>query len=440
MSWRRDFRLFWFALGASATGDQVREFAIPLIAISVLHVSASDLGILGAAQWLPFLVLALPLGVIIDRHRRRSLLIASEVSRGLVTAALIVAIAADVLGFPILLVAVILLGVFTVIFEVGYQSVIPSLVPHSELGGANARTQATVAAAEIGGPGVGGVLLQAVGALGTMAVTAGSYLFSAAALVTMRGGEPAPATTRRHFLRELRDGARHVIRDRYLRANVGFSAIYNPLAQWITLLLTLYAVRELGLEPAQVGLIFSAGAVGALVGSALSTPLTKRMTVGTILIGCAAVECSALLFIPLVDPAWGPLAAVVVLSFVMACNGMGTALSSVLLITIRQLRTPNGLLGRVNATMRTVTYGTIPLGALAGGFVAEWLGPRLGIAIGAVLCLATIVWVWFSPLRRIHSYDDIDGVEQVTASAGSSAAAGCSTPRTPTTATSPPPR
>lgn len=408
-NWRRDFRLFWAAQGASVMGDQIREFAVPLIAITALNASAIDLGVLGAAQWLPFLLFALPLGVVIDRRRRRRLLLASETGRAVITAALAVAAAAGLLGFPLLLVAVVALGFLTVVYEVGYQSAIPALVPREQLGGANSRIQATAAVGEIGGPGLGGLLLQLLGIPLTLAANAASHLVSALALGLIRTPEPLPtAEGERSFLGELRDGARHVLRDRYLLANVGFSALYNPFAQWITILLALYAVTALGLDAAQLGIVFSAGAVGAVAGAAAGGRASRGSHVGRILVLCATAECAALLFIPLVDPAWNHTAAIGVLAGVMAVNGAGTALSNVLLITVRQLRTPDSILGRVNATMRTVTYGTIPLGALAGGVVGDWLGARAGLAVGAVLCLGTVIWVALSPLRTIGRIAELE--------------------------------
>lgn len=405
--WRRDFGFFWFAEAASVTGEQIREFTLPLLAIYLLHASATELGILGAAQWVPFLVLALPLGVIIDRHRRRRLLIVSETGRALITLALLAIVVAGMLTLPLLLATVLALGTFAVLYEVGYQSALPSLVPRDRLQSANARMQSTAAAAEIGGPGLGGLLLQLLGATAAIAVNAATYVLSACALASVRTPEAAPERTDRHFVAELRAGASHVLRDPYLRANVGFSAIYNPFAQWVTLLLTLYAVQTLGLEAGQLGLIFAVGAVGAVVGAATAPRITARWRVGPILVACAVVECAALLVAPLADASWPRAVSVVVLAAAMACGGVGTAVSNVLLITIRQLRTPDALLGRVNATMRTVTYGTIPLGALAGGLMGDWIGIRPALLVGAVLCLSTIVWVALSPLRGIRRLGDL---------------------------------
>lgn len=403
IQWRRGFRLFWFATGASSLGDQVREFAIPLIAISVLHSSAVELGVLGAVQWVPFLLLALPLGVIIDRHRRRRMLIVSELSRGAVAIGVLVASFAGWLSLPGLLLAVALWGAFTVVFEVGYQSAIPSLVPTSELSSANARIQSTFAAAEVSGPGVGGVLLQLLGATATIAGSAATYVLSGIALLAMRTDEARPAGTQRKFLAELLEGARHALRDPYLRANVGFSALFNPFSQWVTLLLTLYAVRELGLNPAQIGIIFSAGAVGALIGAASATPLARWVRLGWLIMGCAAVECLSLLVLAVPDPSWPSAASVMLLALALFLVGVGAAMSGVQLVTIRQLRTPERMLGRVNASMRTITYGMIPLGALLGGIFGEWLGARGGLFVGALLSLGTVAWVWCSPLRMLEA-------------------------------------
>jgi MFS family permease len=407
--WRRDFGRFWLAEATSLTAEQVRELAVPLVAITVLEASAADLGLLGLAQWLPFLLLALPLGVLADRHRRRRLIMLSQWSRAALMVAVVAAALLGGLSLPLLLALVATLGVFAVLYEVCYQSVVPSLVPSAELQGANSRLQATASGAEVGGPGLGGLLAQALGAPIALLGTTLGYAVSGIAAASIRTPEPPPErpVTRAGFLPELREGIRHVVHDRYLLANVGFSALYNPFAQWIVVLFTLHCLRTLHLDAGQIGLVFSLGAAGALAAAALTPALTRRFRAGHLLLACAIVECGVLAVIPLVDADWGAPVIVAVLAGVWALNGAGTGVSSVLLVTIRQLRTPTRLLGRVNASMRTVTYGTISLGALAGGLAGEWLGTRWGLALGAGLCLMTVVWVALSPLARIRRIDDL---------------------------------
>ncbi|WP_440711345.1 MFS transporter [Herbiconiux sp. YIM B11900] len=411
--WRGDFRRFWLAEATSLTGEQVRELAVPLVAITVLDATAADLGLIGLAQWLPFLVLALPLGVLADRRRRRRLIVLSQWSRAALMLAVAIAALLGGLSLPLLLTAVAALGTFAVLYEVCYQSVVPSLVPPSALEGANSRLQATASGAEVGGPGLAGLLTQWLGAPVALFGTTLGYAVSGMAAASIRTPEPPPDRPdiedggRLRFLDDLREGIRYVRNDRYLLANVGFSALYNPFAQWIVVPFTLHGIRVLGLDAGQIGLVFSLGAAGALAATALTPRLTRRFAAGHLLIGCAVVECSALSVIPLVDERWGTPAIVAVLAAVWALNGAGTGVSSVLLVTVRQLRTPSWLLGRVNASMRTVTYGTIAIGALAGGLAGEWLGTRDALGLGAALCLVTVAWVALSPLARIRRIGDL---------------------------------
>ncbi|WP_350347643.1 MFS transporter [Agromyces sp. G08B096] len=399
-SWRRDFGRLWVSQGASVVGAEIGDLAIPLLAVLVLHASALELGLMSLARWLPFLLLALPLGVLVDRMRRRPLIVTADWARALLCAAIATAALTGVLTFPALVALVAVIGCFTVLFEVSYQSVLPTVVPVPELGTANARLGATASAAQVGGPGLGGLLVQWLTAPVALVATALTYVVSAVAVQRIRAVELPPGATG-GFAAELREGLRFVARDRYLVANLGFSALYNPFAEWILVLFTLHAVQSLGLDAAQLGFVLATGAVGALVGSVLAGRAVRRFGAGRPLLWCAIVECVVLLALPLADASWGVAAVMATVSVAFALNGAGTAMSSVILITIRQLRTPDRLLGRVNASMRWVSYGTIALGAAAGGVVGELLGTRLGLLIGALLCLATVVWVALSPLPRI---------------------------------------
>lgn len=395
-----DFSRLWVAQGAGVAAAQVAELALPLLAVLALNASALELGLLGVARWLPFLLLALPLGVFVDRHRRRPMIVVSDWARAALTIAIIVAAIAGSLTMPALLLLAAAIGCFTVLFEVSYQSIVPSVVPPSGLAAANSRLAATAAAVQVGGPGVGGLLVQLITAPFALLVTAVGYVTSALAVGGIRSPE-APPTERGRFIDELRAGLSFVRRDRYLVANLGFSALYNPFIQWVMVLFLLHAVEELGLDAFQVGLILAIGAIGALAGSLLAGPLTRGFGAGRPILWTAIAECAVLLVLPLADATWGAPLLVVVLGLVFAIGDAGATLSSVILITIRQLRTPDHMLGRVNASMRWVSFGTIAFGAAAGGVVGELVGTRTGILIGALLTLSAAVWVALGPLPRV---------------------------------------
>jgi len=395
-----DFSRLWAAQGAGVAAAQVAELALPLLAVLTLNASALELGLLGVARWLPFLLLALPLGVLVDRHRRRPMIVISDWGRAALTVAIIVAAVAGMLTMPALLVLAAAIGCFTVLFEVSYQSIVPSVVPPSGLASANSKLAATAAAIQVGGPGLGGLLVQLITAPLALLVTAGGYVISALSVGGIRTHETLPAE-RGRFIDELRAGLSFVRRDRYLVANLGFSALYNPFIQWVMVLFLLHAVDELGLDAFQVGLILAIGATGALAGSLLAGPLVRRFGAGRPILLTAIAECVVLLVLPIADASWGAPLLVIVLGLVFAVGDAGATLSSVILITIRQLRTPDHMLGRVNASMRWVSYGTIAFGAAAGGIVGELVGTRIGILIGVLFTFAAVIWVALGPLPRV---------------------------------------
>ncbi|MEV7692123.1 MFS transporter [Microbacterium sp. NPDC089189] len=398
----RDFDRFWLAHATSAVGSQVGDLAVPLLAVVVLHATAVEAGLVGVARWLPFLLLALPLGVVVDRCRRRPVLIVADITRAALIVALVAVAVTGVLTFPALLGLVFVIGAFTVAFEVAYQSFLPTVAARNELERANGRLQATASAAQVGGPGLGGWLVQTLTAPWALLSQAVTYAISAVALLDIRSREPDHPRVRRGAVAELREGLRYVRRDRYLVSLVGFSAIYNLFAQWITVLLLVHAVRELGLTAGHLGLIFSLGAMGAVVGAAAAPASVRRFGVGPVLIACAGAESLVLAAIPFAEVAWSTPVIVAALVGVFAVNGAGTSLSSVVALTLRQVRTPDHLLGRVNATMRWISYGVVAIGAGLGGLAGEAWGTRTGIAVGCAGVSLTLVWVTASPLRTVR--------------------------------------
>ena len=399
---RPDFLKLWAGQSVSLLGSQVTVLALPLTAIYTLHASALQVGLLGTAQWLPFLLIALPVGAWSDRHRRRSALIFADAGRAVLLCAVVSLGAAGVLTAPVLIAAAFCLGMLAVVFEVCYTSYLPSLVPGRLLIPANSRLQASAAAAQAGGPGVGGALVQLLTAPVALVVDAASFALSAAGLawISTREPEPARAGQQGGALVRIRAGLAFVTGDRLLRALVVTSAIYNLFDQWIFTLLTLFVIRQLGLPAAALGLILSAGGAGAVAGALLVGPVTARLGVGGAMAWSVTAECGVMLAIPFAPPSPG--VALPVLAAIYMVNGAGTALSTVVALSVRQAVTPERLLGRVNGTYRFVSYSVVSLGALLGGAAGDALGLRAGLTAGATGLLGTVAWVLVSPLRKVR--------------------------------------
>jgi MFS family permease len=399
---RPDFLKLWGGQSVSLLGSQVTVLALPLTAIYTLHASALQVGLLGTAQWLPFMLIALPVGAWSDRHRRRPALITADAGRAVLLGAVVGLGAAGILTMPVLIAAAFCLGLLTVVFEVCYTSYLPALVPRAQLLPANSMLQASASAAQVGGPGVGGVLVQLLTAPIALAVDAASFAVSAASLAWITAREPTPARGEDQdgALARVRAGLAFTLGDQLLRALVGTSAIYNLFDQWIFTLFTLFAARQLGLPAAVIGLIFSVGGAGAVAGSLLAGPATARLGTGRAIVWSVAAECAVMLAIPCAPASRA--AAIPLLAAAYLFNCAGTALSTVVALSVRQAITPDRLLGRVNGSYRFASYSVISLGALLGGAAGHVLGLRAGLAAGAVGLLGTVAWVLASPLPRMR--------------------------------------
>jgi hypothetical protein len=278
-----------------------------------------------------------------------------------------------------------------VLYEVGYQSYLPSVVPAERLEVANSRLQSTESVALIAGTGIGGLLVQAVSAAGALGLQVVTSAVSAFTLARSRGVELTPAAERLRLLPAIAEGVRFLVREPVLRWAVGFSGIYNLFEQWIVVLFTIDAVRRLDLTAGQFGLVLSIGAVGALLGAAAAPAVSRRLGALPACLWCSVVDV-VFLVLPLAQPGWGAVALMAALGAVFAVNGFAGALSSVILLTVRQTRVRDALRGRVSATTRAVSYGSITLGAAAGGLAGQLFGVRTGLALGCVGVLSSPVW------------------------------------------------
>jgi MFS family permease len=402
--WRhRDFRMLWAGETISLFGSEVTELALPLVAVLVLDAGAAQMGLLAAARFAPFLLVTLPAGVWVDRRRRRPVLIAANLGRCLLIALVPLLAGLGVLRIQHLYAIAFAVGVLTVLFDVAYQSYLPSLVDRQQLVEGNSKLQASASVARVGGPGLGGLLVQLAGAPRALLLAATSFAVSIGTLVAIRHREPPPdpgAEEPAGLRQRIGEGLAVTYRNPVLRSMAGLAATYNLFSQVIEALLVLFATRELHLAAGLIGLVVSAGSVGALAGAALAGRLQGRLGVGPSLILAVVVECASLVLVPVAGGP--PRLAAGLLGLAFVGNGFGIGLSNVLAVSLRQAVTPDRLLGRMNASYRFLTYGVVPLGALLGGTLGELLGLRAAVAVGAVGSLLTVPWVLLPPLPRLR--------------------------------------
>jgi MFS family permease len=395
----RDFRLLWAGDTISQLGTQVTVLALPLLAITTLHATPFQVGLLTTFEFLSFLLVGLPAGAWVDRMRRRRVLIAGDVGRALLLGSLPVAAWLGVLSMPQLYLVALGAGLLTVFFDVAYQSYLPHLVGRAHLVEGNAKLQASQSVAQVAGPTVGGFLVQALTAPYAILVDAVSFLWSAGCVTTIRAREPRPERAPdRHLGREIAEGVRFVLGNRLLRAISFCTATFNLFTTIGGTMLIVLLARDLALPAGTIGLFFSIGSVGAIVGALMADRVARRFGQGPTLWMSAALCGPPWLLVPLLQRGW-------FLWLVATAHALVTMLIPVYNITqvsFRQGLCPERLLGRMNATIRFMVWGTMPLGGLIGGVLGSWIGVRPTLWVAAVGLSLSFGWVFFSPLRTMR--------------------------------------
>ena len=394
--WHRDFRWLWSGESISQLGTQVTVIAMPLIAVKTLAASTFGVGVLVALQYAAFLLLGLPAGAWVDRMRRRPVMIAADMARAVLLASLPLAAAFGVLTIYQLYAVALLHGSCTLFFDVAYQSYLPALVDRSELVEGNAKLQASESVAQVAGPAAGGFLVQAFTAPFAVLADAVSFVLSAGSLRAIRMTEPpVPRAGQRSLRREIAEGLRFVLGHPILRAIAGCTGSYNFFGNAFQAVAVVFLVRQVGVSPGVIGVLFSAGSAGAIAGALTASAAGRRL--GT----------ARAIWVPLAVT--GPLGVIIALTFpgpgliLFAAGWFGLSFSTVVYnvnqVAYRQALCPPGLLGRMNATMRFLVWGTIPLGGLAGGALGTVLGNRGALWVILSGQALSVLWLLASPLR-----------------------------------------
>jgi len=380
---QRNFRLLWIGETVNQLGSAMALIGVPLLAVVFLHATSFEVGVLTAAEYLPWLVIGLPAGAWVDRLPSRPVMIVCDVISAALYASIPVAYAAHVLTVGQLVGVQLLAGAVSVLFTTAYQVNLPCLVKDEELTEGNAKLQASASGASLGGRGLSGIVTQAVGATASVIVNAVSFLVSAACLLAIRAPEPRRSAPRQpaKLRRDVIEGMRLVFRDPYLRPMTLAGALANFALDGYAAIVVVFLVRVVGVSAGLVGLLLAIPGVGGLLGALIARRLGTRLgTARALLLGTVGSMPCALL-VPLADR--GPRLAFFVIGVLVAATGVGNF--NVILATFRQTYCPRAMIGRVTATMRFLSLGTGPFGAFVGGVLATWLHPRNALWVMVVI-------------------------------------------------------
>lgn len=402
-----DFARFWFGETVSLFGVQVTNLALPLTAVLVLSASPEQLGLLRSLAFLPFLFLALPFGVLVDRTAKRPLMITANLARALLVGLVPLLAALDALTMTALITIVFAIGVCTVLFEVCWLSYVPVIVDPDHLVAANGRVSASSSAAEFAGPGVGGLLVQILTAPFALALNAASYLASVVSLWLIRTPEQVHPPRRRHLGREIAEGIGFIARQPHLRTLAVAGAAFNFCYMFVEALFVLYAVRELGFGPGLIGLVVALSAIGGILGAATAASLVRRYPFGTVYVIAVLIGYGGPLLIPLLTGSTLLAALGVTAGFFLLRAGL--AVSNVAGTSLRQAVTPPELMGRMTAGMRTLMWGIGTTGALVGGLIGGWLGLRTGLWVAAIGFLLAALPILLSSIPRLRVMPTLAG-------------------------------
>ncbi|MEV4801170.1 MFS transporter [Nonomuraea sp. NPDC049421] len=398
-----DFLRFLSSHAANELGANVSRVALPLVAVMTLHAGPAQVGLLSSLQTVAFLLLGLPAGVWVDRLRKRRVMMASDLSRFVLLGSIPLAAGLDLLSIELLFVVALLAGVSQVFNDVADSTYLPNLVSTTQLSDGNAKLETVRASAFLAGPGVGGALVQLLGAPRTVLTTALGALASVFFLSTVKVPDKPPADTERGpMLRGIREGLAYVWQDRLMRAFGASSALGNLCVSGVLGLSVLFLAETVKLAPGAVGALLMSGGIGGVLGGLTGGWLSRRFGSARTTLVATAVGAPFGLLLPLTQPDWR------VVCFALASMGISwaAAMSNVGQSTYRQTVTPDHLLGRVNASVRFVTWGVMPLGALLGGIVAQQIGVRQALWLLMVGRAVAFVPLLFSPLPRMRDFAD----------------------------------
>jgi MFS family permease len=383
------FLRFWAADTVSLVGSYVTAVALPALAVTTLHASGTELGLLNAARWLPYLLFGLIAGVLVDRYRRQPMLVGADFLMAVLLGLIPLLAVVDLLGMAVLLGIVLVFGTVSLVYDAAHQSFLPSLVPAAQLTKANARLEQTNAVAQTGGQTLAGWLVLVAGPPLAILLDAISYLVSGLVLTTVKPEEHREKRAP-DLKREVREGLHWVYRHETLAPLAITSHVWFLFNGMMVTLFQFLVLRTLALGEFVLGVTFAVGGIGGVIGASLAGRAERRFGAGPAIIAGRWLTPVGYLALPF---ATNDTTGIVLLCAAQLLFGLSIGLDSPIEMSFRQTITPDRLLGRMNATMRSINRGMIVIGAPLGGLFADVISMQtaLWIAVAGMFAQAVAI-------------------------------------------------
>ncbi len=396
----RDFLWFWTGDTITQFTGTISNFAIPVVAVLVVEVSPFQLGVLEALAFLAFPTMGLFVGVWIDRMKRKPVMMVANIIQVIALGSVPLAYILGSLGVYQLYVVALVMGITTVFYDVAYQSYLPSLVPKEDVIEGNQKLQTSASASQVIGPSVASGLISLVGAALSVAADAVGTLVAVFTLASIRKPEPDPAknesAAERHFFAEMKEGIKVVTGNKLLWTIAGCTGTSNFGTNIAGVAFVLYLYRTLKISPGIAGIAFSIGAVGFLTGVLASKRITAKLGLGRT-IAFSLVGNLGLLLVLLAQGTF----AILVIGAGNFITAFGVPIYNINQVSLRQIITPNRLQGRMNATMRTIVWGTIPAGSILGGVLSGSIGIVQTLVLGILISAVSVLWNFLGPVFKL---------------------------------------
>ncbi len=401
------FTRFWWGEAVSGLGSAITLLALQTLVVVTLQGSGAEVGWLSSARWLPYLVLGLVVGALVDRARRRPLMIGTDLIRAVLLALIPLSWSLDALSLPLLLVLVTLFGTASLINDAASMSFVPRLVPGSQLQVAHSRLDGADAVAQTAGPALAGVLIRVVGAPVAVLVDALTFVFSAVMAMTLRHVPEAPAESARRrgfsgLFAEVREGVRWVYGGSGLGRLAAATHVWFAAQAVVVVVVPVYAYIQLQLSPLQLGLVLATGGVGALIGAVVSTVVGRRLGTGLTIICSHALSAAGVVVMVAAGSAPDAWVAVAVLGAGQLGHGAAMGVSNSHEMAYRQALTPDGLQARTNTTMRSLNRAVLVVVSPIAGAVADGVGFAQALGASAAIFTLSALVLALSPFRRVR--------------------------------------